>query len=177
MLKPTSFRGRSPRPLPGDGVSGGQCMDENLLWNYIKSKLIRLQFNIITNMLRHIIKKKYEIEDMIKTEARKTWSDHVNFALRNVKQVFLDFKSATTRELPGRSPKADHWTSPVLGFHGKPLVGRAIARYSLFRYSGEMEMYWPPHSQHPAHATAPMQHKPGRLILSAGNMEPLRTFI
>ena len=35
-------------------------------------------------MLRHIIKQtKHGSEDMIKTEARKTWSDRVNFTLRN----------------------------------------------------------------------------------------------
>ena len=39
---------------------------------------LKLQFNIITNMLRHITKKKnmkQKSEDMIKTEARKTWSE------------------------------------------------------------------------------------------------------
>ena len=43
--------------------------------------------------------KKHESEDMIKTEAWKTWSDHVSFY--PPKQVFLDFSSAKTHELPG----------------------------------------------------------------------------
>ena len=34
-------------------------------------------------MLRHIIKKKHDIEDMIKTKTRKSWSNRVNFTLRN----------------------------------------------------------------------------------------------
>ena len=80
---------------------------ENLLWNYIRSKLIKLQFNIITNML-----KKHDREDMIKTE---TWSDHVNFTLRNrFSWTFKVLKPMSFRGLgpldpcQGRCP----WTPP-----------------------------------------------------------------
>ena len=52
---------------------------ENLYWNYIRLKLIKTS---IQHHNKHA-KKKHECEDMIKTEARKTWSDHVNFTLRN----------------------------------------------------------------------------------------------
>ena len=65
---------------------------------------------------------------MIKTEARKTWSDRENFTLQN--KFSWTFKSAKTHELPGappldhrqgrcpaesRGPKMDPWTPPMLG--------------------------------------------------------------
>ena len=46
--------------------------------------------------------KKHESEDMIKTEARKTWSDHVNLPSET---GFLGLlKLAKTHELPGAPP-------------------------------------------------------------------------
>ena len=82
-LKPMSYRGRSSRTTArGMESPVDSAWYENLLWNYIKSKLIKLQFNIVTNILRHYLKM-HESEDMIKTEARQTWSDRVNFTLRN----------------------------------------------------------------------------------------------
>ena len=102
---------------------------------------IYCEINIITDML-----KKHESEDMIKTEARKTWSDHANFTLRNrFSWISLD---------PTRA-----------GLHGKPLAVWAIP-HIIPHLDIRGKWKWctpppPPRSQHPAHATAPMQHKPG----------------
>ena len=77
-------------------------------------------------------KKKHESEDMIKTEAIKIWSDHVNFTLQNrFSWTFKVLKPMSFRGLPNapgllpgalpldptRGPKADHWTpGGVLNF-------------------------------------------------------------
>ena len=69
----------------------------------------------------------------------------------------MSFRGAPTPEPPPgtlpldltKGPKAGPWTPPVLGY------ARTLFP---FRYSWEMEMR--PHSQHPAHPTAPMQLKP-----------------
>ena len=90
IAKTHELLGQSPRnPARGMESLVDSAWHENLLSNYIKSKLIILQFNIITNMLQDISLKKHESEDMIKTKARKTWEWSCEFY--PAKQVFLDF--------------------------------------------------------------------------------------
>ena len=79
-----------PGPLPGGWSLRWTAWYENSLWNCIKSELIKLQFNTVTNMLRHIIIKKRERKKSMKV---RTWSklrpkrlgsDRVNATLRNM---------------------------------------------------------------------------------------------
>ena len=114
---------RCPDPCQGGGVSGGQCMVWELLWNCIKWKLIKLlQFDTITSMLRHIIFKK-----AWKWGHDQNWgqnwlgSDRPNFTLWNrFSWTFKVLKPMSFRELRPlesiKGPKSGPWTPPVLGF-------------------------------------------------------------
>ena len=123
-------------PLPGGWSLLDCAWYDNLLWNYIRSKLIKLQF-------QHHNK-----------HAKKAWKwgHDQNWGQKDLewscefyppKQVFLVFQSAKTHELPGapppgplpgalpldptRGPKAGPWTPPVrAGLHGKPLAVQAM---------------------------------------------------
>ena len=82
---------------------------------------------------------------MIKTEARKAWSDCVNFILRNrLSWTFKVLKPMSFRGLRPLDPTHAR-------LRNKTLAVRAMsARYSPFtcRYSGEMEMCPPPPCTH-----------------------------
>ena len=125
--------------------------------------------------------KKHESEDMIKTEARKTWSDHVHFTLQN--RFPWTFKVLKTHELPGAlppgplsgalpldppDPKVGPWTPPVLGFTASRsqcgLCPHVIPHLGIW---GKWKCATP-RSQHPAHATAPMQYTPGIYVQLGG---------
>ena len=120
---------------------------------------------------------------MIKTETRKIWSDSCEFY--PPKQVFLDFQRLKPLSFQGLRPLDPcqgrcPWTSPGAlrraldptraGLHGKPLAAQAMpARYSPFRYSIQGKWKCGTHrSQHPANATALMQHKPGKHVQWSG---------
>ena len=96
-LKPMRFQGLHPwTPARRMRSSMDSEWYENLLWNYIK-----LQFNIITNTLRHIILKSMKVRTWSKGRLeRLEWSCE----FYPPELVSLDYWSGKTHELPGAPP-------------------------------------------------------------------------